>query len=368
MSASISQQMNPASAPVSASPEFDRRDTANLKALGIIAIVLHNFFHAVSSAQQNEFTFNPARFTALMHALRQPDLAVQALFSFFGHFGVQVFIFVSAYGLTKSHGSGNESWVGFMESRLRKLYPAFGIVVVPWFLVACIQHGTAVVVKTIGLQVALMFVGLSTFLPGAGLPPIGPWWFIPFIIQFYALWPLLRKIVQRFGGATLIVVPICCLSLVQILAPVLSRYQINLLETPIGRMPSICLGIAAARYGVRVPGWLAAIALPMLLLASRYSMFWRLATSAALVLWLWSYLKTRNNLRRYVWLERLGEYSLIIFLVNGIVRDRLVPLASTPLLQFALAAADLLICIAIAAILQPILTPAVRQTPTPTPA
>ena len=347
---------------------LDRRDSAILKALAIISIVLHNFCHAISPAQQNEFTFDGARFAALVHTLRQPELALQALFSFYGHFGVQVFIFLSAYGLTMSHWDTGESWWRFVSGRAKKLYPAFGLVVVPWFTVACIQHGTALVFKTIGLQIALMLVGLSAFLPGAGLPPIGPWWFIAFIVQFYALWPLLRRFVRRFGGWGLVLLPVASMIVVHLANPLLARWQINLLETPLGRMPSICMGIAAARYGLRIPLWLAAVALPTFLLASRYVFFWRLATSSALVLCLWAYMRMRNPLRRVPWLERLGECSLIIFLVNGIVRDHLAPLATTPLLQIALAGADLLVSIAIAALLQSFLLSTRRQSATPTPA
>ena len=80
----LAVQEQPAAAVVSRNPEFDKRDSAILKALAIVAIVLHNFFHAVSPAQQNEFTFNPARFSVLLHTLTQPELAVQALFSFLG--------------------------------------------------------------------------------------------------------------------------------------------------------------------------------------------------------------------------------------------------------------------------------------------
>ena len=79
--------------------DHDIHDTAILKCLAITAIVFHNFFHFVSPARENEFTFDPVRFRLFLEAVRQPSLATQAVFSFFGHFGVQIFIFLSAYGL-----------------------------------------------------------------------------------------------------------------------------------------------------------------------------------------------------------------------------------------------------------------------------
>lgn len=48
-----------------------------------------------------------------------------------------------------------------------------------------------------------MLAGISNILPGFGLPPVGPWWFIPFIMQFYAIWPMLRRLTNKFGGRPL---------------------------------------------------------------------------------------------------------------------------------------------------------------------
>ncbi|MGA8108635.1 MAG: hypothetical protein WB974_04330, partial [Acidobacteriaceae bacterium] len=98
---------------------LDRRDTTVLKGLAIAAIVFHNFFHFVSPARQNEFTFDPARFPVFLHTVVQPDLAIQAIFSFFGHFGVQVFVFLSAYGLSMSHWDDPAPWARFLWGRVK---------------------------------------------------------------------------------------------------------------------------------------------------------------------------------------------------------------------------------------------------------
>src|SRR5258708_38928610 len=233
---------------------LDTRDTIVLKGMAISAIVFHNFFHLVGAVHENEFTFDPRRFLIFLHTVRQPALAIQACFSFLGHFGVQIFIFLSAYGLAKSHWDLQESWGTFMAGRVKKLYPVFGLVVVPWFTATCMRLGTLAVIKSVGLQLALMFVGLSTFLPGHGLPPVGPWWFIAFIIQFYAMWPLLRRLTLRFGWPGLLVLSGVCLAVSYAAAPVLDHWSINLFETPIGRMATICFGIVAARYPVRIGG------------------------------------------------------------------------------------------------------------------
>src|SRR3569833_441149 len=179
--------------------ELDRKDTTILKALAILAIVFHNFFHVVVKVHENEFDFNPARFGVFLNAVVHPSLAIQALFAFYGHFGVQIFIFLSAYGLAKSHWEDKSSWISFMWSRAKKLYPMFALAILFWAVLASIQVGALSLVRDAGPAILLMLAGVSNVVPGFGLPPIGPWWFIPFIMQVYALFYLLRGLTRRFG-------------------------------------------------------------------------------------------------------------------------------------------------------------------------
>lgn len=336
---------------------LDKRDTAVLKALAIVAIVLHNFFHAVTPVQQNEFTFNPARFGILLQHLCQPQFAIQAFFAFFGHFGVQIFIFLSAFGLARSHWDTNESWLAFMKGRIYKLYPTFGLVVIPWFLVTCLQQGPMLVIRRMGLEIALMFVGLAAFLPGADLPPIGPWWFISFIVLFYAGWPLLRSFTQRFGVGMLWVLAASCLCFTFTVNPLVARWTINLLETPVGRMLPICFGITAARKNFRVSGPVAVVGAAVLVAGSRYYMLWPFTSFAALLVSLWLYMAVRDLLRRSDNLVRLGEYSLLVFLLNAIVRNCFVPFATTPGRQLGYGLVSTVVSFAIAAVIHEFLAP-----------
>lgn len=109
--------------------DLDKKDTAILKGLAISAIVFHNFFHVIGRVRENEFTFDSARFAVFLHAVVHPSTAIQSLFAFYGHLGIQVFIFLSAYGLARSHWNDPASWSSFMWSRVKKLYPMFGLVV-----------------------------------------------------------------------------------------------------------------------------------------------------------------------------------------------------------------------------------------------
>ena len=337
--------------------ELDTLDTTVLKGLAISAIVLHNFFHAVSPARENEFTFHPGGLTVFLHTVSHPSLAVQAVFSFFGYLGVPIFIFLSAYGLSKSHWDDPASWTQFMAGRIRKLFPVFGLVILPWTFVIAFQIGLHPFLRSVLPQIGFMLTGLTPLVPGLGLPPVGPWWFIPFILEFYALFFLLRSLTKEFGWPGLVVVAFLGVAVTSISNPFLAHWGINLYETPFGRLPSICLGIAAARYPFRVPASLVAVAGSVLLLGNEFRSLWPFTFAAAQLLALWAYMEMRGNLRESRSFELLGRYSILIFLLNGIVRDDLLSFATTPLLQLLFGAISAAASFTIAAILQEFLFP-----------
>lgn len=309
--------------------ELDHRDTQVLKGLAILAIALHNFFHILSPARENEFVFHPAYFFRFVRAFSQPEMAVQAFFSFFGHYGVDVFIFLSAYGLARSHWNDDSSWVSFLASRSRKLYPAICVVVLPWLWLLCNHFGFAAFLHQNGLHLALMLLGVSTLLPGFGLPPIGPWWFIPFILQFYALFPLLRRFTTRFGWLGLALLAPGCLLLTHLINPHLALWNINLLNTPFGHMPCVCLGIVAARFPLRIHAGLACSAGAVLILGNIYPLLWPLTFVASVILAIWIYLNAKPLLKGSELLTWMGASSLLLFLLNGIVRIPFLALADT---------------------------------------
>jgi peptidoglycan/LPS O-acetylase OafA/YrhL len=338
--------------------ELDRKDTTILKALAILAIVFHNFFHIAVNVRENEFDFNPDRFGVFLRAVVDPSQTIQALFAFYGHFGVQIFIFLSAYGLAKSHWDDKSSWTSFMWSRAKKLYPMFALAVAFWAVLDAMHNGAFSVIHDGGPGILLMFAGVSTVFPGLGFPPIGPWWFIPFIMQAYALFPFLRGLARRFGWPALAVVSIGCFFFTHAANPVLAHWSVTLAMTPIARMRVFCLGIIAARYPVRISWFVAIPAFAVLIIGSQYHFFAHFISLSAVIAGLWIYSKLRPILRNSHALEKIGEYSLAIFLVNGIVRIPFLYFAHTPALQLTLSIASAAVTIAISAFFHYLLAPA----------
>jgi peptidoglycan/LPS O-acetylase OafA/YrhL len=335
---------------------LDARDSNILKGLAIAAIVLHNFFHKVSPARENEFFFHPDGFGVFLRTVSHPSLAIQAFFSFFGYLGVPVFIFLSAYGLSKRYWDDSSSWAQFTGRRIRKLFPIFGVVVLPWMLFDALHMGLGPFFRTVFPQIALLFMGLSPLVPGMSMPPVGPWWFIPFILEFYAVFFALRAATRRFGWQGLVVLGLVGLVVSQLAHPRLSQWGINVYETPLGQLPSICMGIAAARYSFRLPVSLVAVSSMVMLMGCVFAAWWPLTYPAAIVIFLWAYLGMRPSLRKSRILELLGDCSILIFLLNGIVRDYFVQFATTPGRQLLFGAVTMVTSVAIAALIQQLLS------------
>jgi peptidoglycan/LPS O-acetylase OafA/YrhL len=328
---------------------LDKKDTTILKALAILAIVFHNFFHIVVKVHENEFDFNPNRFGVFLHAVVHPSLTIQALFAFYGHFGVQIFIFLSAYGLAKSHWDDKSPWTSFMWTRAKKLYPMFALAVLFWAVLAAIQIGALSLISDAGPGILLMLAAVANVVPGLGLPPIGPWWFIPFIMQAYALFYLLRALTRRFGWPALVVLSIGCFLITRFANPILAHWSVTLAMTPIARMRVLCFGILAARYPIRVNKFLAIPAFVMLIMGSQYHALAPLISLSSVFASLWIYGKLRPILRNSLALEKIGEYSLAIFLLNGVVRVPFVYFAHTPAMQLILSIASAAVTVAISA-------------------
>ena len=120
---------------------FSKDQTAILKGLGILLIVLHNFFHNLTPViGENEFTFSAEIFLNFYQTLQaSPENVLRALFSYFGHYGVQVFIFFSSYGLTRKYYQKPLIISQFLANRINKIYFSFLLCVVVYILLGLVK-------------------------------------------------------------------------------------------------------------------------------------------------------------------------------------------------------------------------------------
>lgn len=82
-----------------------RNECTAMRGIAILAIILHNYCHFISKiVQENEYQFFVSHNEQLWQVISHPDeLLPVHLLSFFGHYGVPVFLFLSGYGLVRKY-------------------------------------------------------------------------------------------------------------------------------------------------------------------------------------------------------------------------------------------------------------------------
>jgi peptidoglycan/LPS O-acetylase OafA/YrhL len=305
---------------------FGKEDVQVCKGVAIILIVLHNYCHLVRpNPGNNEFNFDPNRIVALLGFLRaQPGDSFNLFFSYFGHYGVQVFLFLSAYGLMRSYRDRIDGWWAFMWRRVDRIYPTFLLAVAAYliFIVTPWNPDIAWYLKTSLVELSL----LSSVWPGHQLQLVGPWWFFSVIFQFYALFPLLRRITIRYGGEGLIMVGVTGLVFTYLANPVLVSNGINLKLTLIGHLPTLCLGLYLARAeDLSIPTPVLLAAAGVFIAGNWLAPYWYLAPICIATLFVAGLGRGIVWLRKwgpgYRFVEYCGYVSLPLFAIHGIMRD-----------------------------------------------
>ena len=306
------------------------RETANLyKGVGILLIVLHNYFHNLPPLiGENEFVFHLAatdRFIAAMSD--SPTEWVRAVFSYLGHYGVQLFIFLSAYGLTKRYASTSLSYKQFLRTRFAKVYLSFVICVAVYVVLGLLKSAYLPYEKVLYWDSLLWkLLLISNVIPGQALMPVGPWWFMPFILQFYLVYPLLLMASLRFGVMFLLMLALASLAFEWAYHTVLVRQGFNINFMFVGHLPVLCAGIYfALKPHSRIPYGASAVALPIFIWGCYNSSVWLVAdlsmTIMLLVLLDWYFRRLSVTGLAYRVTAFFGLISFHLFMVNGFLRS-----------------------------------------------
>lgn len=332
-----------------------RAECAALRGLAIIGIFLHNYCHWLGPVvKENEYTFSQHNVDWLTAVMASPDGLLPAhLVSFFGHYGVPVFLFLSAYGLELKYG--------------RSLYaPAFRFVAYHWkklfsMMIVGFVSFTIVDAMTLGrwhytlTQVVAQLAMVNNLLPDPdhNIWP-GPFWFFGLMLQLYVVYRLLlyKRHWAWTAGAMVV-----CLGVQLAFAPeseALNWYRYNFM----GGMLPFGLGLLYARYGNRII--LTNLNTLSLLVSVVFCGFMVMWMSASYLLWsvvplvvcilcVYVVKLLSQAARRPVgaWLmERLvwmGEISAALFVIHPVLRKVFIPISRhgdiyTGLLLYAIAA------------------------------
>ena len=311
-------------------PAFTKEDTLLFKGIGILLIVFHNFFHWVTPyTGENEFDFQLSRVNNFFNGIAGDPLEIINLFfSYFGHYGVQIFFFFSGYGLMRAYGNKSLNYSSFIGSRLKKLYPVYIIAIILFILYNLLVFGRSmnlIYFRDIFLQLTF----LNNFVPGFIFRLNGPWWFYSVIVQLYLVFPLLTSIHKKYQQYGLYIIFFIWIILNAVWYEPLLAAGINPYYTFAGHLPVFVLGLIWARQkqlSLNIPVML--LATVIFVLGNYYQVFWYFSQAAVVILlvnmitfWPQKAKIKGIGLKTTIF---YGSISMYLFAVHGFLRKPIV--------------------------------------------
>lgn len=309
-----------------------RTQCSAMRGLAIIGIFLHNYCHWLGFAvKENEYTFTASKANELLHVLTQPDWnAPVHLLSFFGHYGVPVFLFLSAYGLVMKYEnderplpSEQTAVVPFLKHHYTKLFMMMIVGFVAFTMVDNITPGAHKyhVVDILGQM--FMFNNMLPD-PDHVIWP-GPYWFFGLMMQLYVVY---RLLLWRKGDAMAVVLVAVCWAMQAFCDPegdTLNRVRYNFM----GGVLPFCAGLLWARHEKALSKRVWAL----LTVGATAAVF---AFSFDFQLWLWAplfvciatvgfcQLLPQSANERLAW---VGAISAALFVLHPITRKIFIPIS-----------------------------------------
>lgn len=329
--------------------QISKRDSLRLRAFAIFIIVMHNFLHTISEwPGENEYSFSPRKAASFLSLLRSETENVITLFaSYYGHYGVHLFVFLSGYGLARKYLQAENSlppsqekpahpwrfffsnWWIFQKRRWNSLFPAIFLAAIFYLIYVGSQLGFATILREQGLFLLGQMSGLANLIPGNAFRPIGPWWFVSLIFQLYLIFPLLLLLAKKTGIKGLSTLIVAALLLEYLFAGhFYHHYQINVNLTALGHLDTVTFGVLLAQRGsVAMPRWLVGLSIFVFIAGSLYGPLWILSGLSFVICGVsggrWLIPKLENFSKIDHIFLRLGELSLPLFLVHGYLRKPL---------------------------------------------
>jgi peptidoglycan/LPS O-acetylase OafA/YrhL len=305
-----------------------RSECAALRGMAIMAIMLHNYCHWFSFAiKENEYTYHSYyNYFLWNHVFNLNKNVIFDLFSFFGHYGVPVFLFISGYGLVMKYEKEDVDppTSHFIVYHYLKLLRLMAIGVVAFIAVDFILQNEFrfTIMRIIG-----QFTMLINFSPNPDkvIKP-GPYWYFGLMLQLYVIYKLL--LYRRHWSYTIILIAICWA--VQALCSPTGDTLNWLRYNSIGAIMPFGIGILYARFGKNVN-----TVTHIIIFCASISAIYFFGTSYQL--WLWiplfivmgsvSLIKITPSLlvKPLAW---IGGISSSIFVIHPIIRPIIIKYAN----------------------------------------
>ena len=255
-----------------------------MRGIAILAIMLHNYCHFIGRlVKENEYMYQEANNHRLWQVLLNPDeLLPVHLFSYFGHYGVPVFLFLSGFGLVMKYETAAAAPVGpvrFLRYHYLKLLRMLIVGFVLFLMVDAVTPGRFAFHWDNVLAQLIMYINVLPE-PDKIIWP-GIYWFFGLMMELYIVYRLLLH--RRNSWLVVGLIAVCWL--LQVCCDpdgeTLNRLRYNF----IGGMLPFGAGILFARYAPRWSFWpssrwlwlaVAVVAVPLTVLMSFsfQSWFW----------------------------------------------------------------------------------------------
>lgn len=233
-----------------------RAECNALRGIAILGIFLHNFCHWLNPVvKENEYQYfqhNVDWFAQC--AARVNELFPAHVISFFGHYGVPVFLFLSAYGLEMKYGNGQgkapDGRRVVVSSFVRYHYlKLFKMMIVGFICFTVVDAMTAGSWHYNVAQIVGQLLMINNFYdqPDRNIWP-GPFWFFGLMLQLYVVYRLL--LYRRHWGWTVGLMAVCTVAQL-FMDPEgenLNYWRYNFM----GGMLPFGLGLLFARFGNKV--------------------------------------------------------------------------------------------------------------------
>lgn len=303
---------------------MNRLECSTLRCIAIVSIMLHNFTHWLpGAAPENEFSFSLEHYNYFWDNVIGWDFLIQ-FFSFFGHLGVPVFVFLTGYGLAQKYDSVEHlEWKSFLYNHWKKLFIPLVVGTFAYLLVMFVMEGH--LVCSVSRIIAQCTMLLNIISPMHLLPM--PYWYLGMTMQLYIIYVLL---VHKHTIKSLLLLAIvslifmaCFINYPQVV--VLSKFNF------IGWLAPLLLGIAYSRYqskihverGYRLIGTLG-ITLILIFICGFNYFTWLLIPLLIVIL--------SVRMVKYVpilfqkKMDSVGKDSLYFLIIHPITRELIMPL------------------------------------------
>lgn len=304
---------------------FSKYSITVLKGIAMMFIVFHNFLiFQPNSKFYNEEKFSSHNVIQFLDHLWpvQWHESFSAIAIFFGHYGVQIFIFCTVYGLSQLYKSDNfTSYYSHLKTRFTKLLLLLGLGILI-FILCYYLESKRIYPLSLFLKNALLLLTTAGNFSKTTLYSMftGPFWYFGLTFQLLLILPYLFKIITKHG------LTLCLLTTYALIYPLYYIDQhstFSVFGNIIGHIPEVFIGIYLSIHGISKIKWYhASIAAVLFPFTQIYAFLFPLSFASMLIAMLFLYSKIYKRIPELMKsnLFYIGTISMILFVTNGYFR------------------------------------------------